>query len=115
MQALAKAGNHPQLVRDAVDYLVAVRTPDGGWADTQATVQALRAILAVNSAGAKGEVTVRVNGKQLDAVRLNGDGVVKSLDCALSAPGTEHGGIARDGRRLAGMPARGRLLCSLVI
>ncbi len=80
LQALAKADNHAQLVRDAMDYLMAARSPDGGWSDTQATVQALRTILGVNFMAANGTVQLWVNGYKLDDVTLNGDGTVKSLD-----------------------------------
>jgi len=80
VQTLAIAGGYPQCVRDGMDYLVHTRMPDGGWPGTQATVQALRAMLAVNSAGAKGSVQVRVNGKQINAVTLSGDGVLKTID-----------------------------------
>lgn len=79
MQAFTKAGSRSDLVKKGVDYLVAQRSPNGGWSGTQDTVQALRALMEASSAGQKGTVEVTVNGESVPDVTLQGDGAVKSL------------------------------------
>jgi uncharacterized protein YfaS (alpha-2-macroglobulin family) len=79
VQAFAKAGGHNDLVRKGVDYLTAQRSPDGGWSSTQDTVQALRALLEVNTAAQSGTIDVTVNGQAVPDVTLAGDGTVKRL------------------------------------
>ena len=76
VQALATDRAQDALVRKGCDFLVASRDANGGWNGTQSTVQALRALLAVNQAASRGDVTVTVNGARADTVTLAGDGVV---------------------------------------
>jgi len=79
VQAFAKAGGHNDLVRKGVDYLTVQRSPDGGWSSTQDTVQALRALLEVNTAAQSGTIDVIVNSQTVSVVTLQGDGTVKSV------------------------------------
>jgi uncharacterized protein YfaS (alpha-2-macroglobulin family) len=62
-QALLRAEQHPDLAAEAIAYLVANRDPNGAFYTTQATVQALKAlVLAAERGGEEGaaEVTVEV-------------------------------------------------------
>ncbi|MHB9110347.1 MAG: MG2 domain-containing protein [Armatimonadota bacterium] len=79
VQAFAKAGGRGDLVRKGVDFLVARRSPDGGWSSTQDTVQALRALMEASASAQTGTVEITVNGKAVPDVTLAGDGAVKSM------------------------------------
>jgi uncharacterized protein YfaS (alpha-2-macroglobulin family) len=60
-QALLRAEQHPDLAAQAINYLVANRDPNGAFYTTQATVQALKAlILAAHSSGDDGAARITV-------------------------------------------------------
>ncbi|MBK8799533.1 MAG: hypothetical protein IPM07_25955 [Anaerolineales bacterium] len=60
-QALLRAEVHPDLAAQAITYLVENRAPNGSFYTTQATVQALKAlVLAARNAGEGGAATVTV-------------------------------------------------------
>ncbi|MHB9133862.1 MAG: MG2 domain-containing protein [Armatimonadota bacterium] len=79
VQALAGGDGYTTLTRKGIDFLVACRQSNGGWPGTQATVQALHALMAVNTLGANGTVKIVANGKSVQSVTLNGDGVVTAV------------------------------------
>jgi hypothetical protein len=60
-KALLRAEQHPDLAAQAINYLVANRDPNGAFYTTQATVQALKAlILAAHSSGDDGAARITV-------------------------------------------------------
>jgi type II secretory pathway pseudopilin PulG len=71
IQAFARARSHNALVREGCNYLQTKQSPGGGWHGTQATVQALRAALAVNNGSNKGTIHVVVNGQQAKPISLS--------------------------------------------
>ncbi|HVF10703.1 MAG TPA: hypothetical protein VNA16_07870, partial [Abditibacteriaceae bacterium] len=71
--ALLRSGRYGSLVNKVLTYLVQKKDPQGTWGSTQATVWALRALLAGMDKAAgdtNGEVIVRVNGKQAGAFAI---------------------------------------------
>jgi hypothetical protein len=61
--ALVTAGHHTDTVKGLVSFLLARRMPHGGWPSTQATIVALKALLAVGSGNTGGgAVNVKLNG-----------------------------------------------------
>ena len=66
-QALLRSGTASAAAQGAVNFLIAHRDPNGSFYTTQATVQALKALLLASSpAEAKGDVTVTVTYTQAD-------------------------------------------------
>ena len=74
MAALALiAGNRTSEATEVLSYLVSQKDPNGTWYSTQATVLALRALMAAQQNATQqvdGEVTVLINGQQADAFGL---------------------------------------------
>ncbi|NPV48472.1 MAG: hypothetical protein HPY69_16150 [Armatimonadetes bacterium] len=74
MAALALiAGNRTSEATEVLSYLVSQKDPNGTWYSTQATVLALRALMAAQKNATQqvdGEVTVLINGQQADAFGL---------------------------------------------
>jgi uncharacterized protein YfaS (alpha-2-macroglobulin family) len=74
--ALVKYGRMSDLTNKALTYLVRSKEPNGTWGGTQATTMALRALLASlggNTEDVNATVTVSVNGKQAETLRLTKD------------------------------------------
>lgn len=93
-QAFLRAAAHPDVAQGALDYLAAHKDSFGGWAQTQATVQALRAFTLAASgaanADAAGTVVVRVDGAVAGTLEVTPDNadVVRILDLsAYATPG----------------------------
>lgn len=77
--ALIEAKAAPELVKGALDFLLAQRLGHGAWASTQATVLSLKALLAMEELHrASPSVKVVVNGASLGALELS-DGSSKVL------------------------------------
>ena len=73
LYAFIKAGVHPETVNMGLNYLVTRKDPNGAWHSTQATILALRTLIA--AAGAKAPsvdtaIEVRINGSLAETVRI---------------------------------------------
>ena len=73
--ALMKAGLWPESVKQALTWLSRQKTHDGTWGSTQATILAMRALLAGSTASLGQEtdstITVLLNGKPIETFHLN--------------------------------------------
>lgn len=82
--AFIRSHTHPDRARQALNALIDVRDPRGSWGTTQATILALKALLAgsTEGIGGSGDVTVMVNGAAAGTVRLSGSEteVVRTLN-----------------------------------
>jgi uncharacterized protein YfaS (alpha-2-macroglobulin family) len=77
-QAFLKAGRNMTLAHKALAWLVAKKDPQGTWYSTQATVQAMRALLAgTGTAGGAIDsdvtVTIKVNGAPAKSLKITRD------------------------------------------
>src|SRR5262249_14278368 len=76
-QAMLQGGGHQETARRALRWLISKRDSSGTWGSTQATIAAMRALLAGTEGGGsvKGEVTVtpRANEAALPALRITPD------------------------------------------
>ena len=66
-QALVKEGRHNPVVSKVNNYLIKMKDSYGTWQSTQATIQALRAMLMSNKEGTQkveGTITLDINGKK---------------------------------------------------
>jgi len=70
IMSLLKAGAHPSQVNKAVKWLTEARSGHGGFGSTQATILALKALIAFDKssrrAQAGGELALKVNGAEID-------------------------------------------------
>lgn len=86
--ALIKAGLWPQSVKEALTWISKAKDSTGTWGSTQATILAMRALLAgsTSSLGQDFEsvVTVQVNGRAVETFRVNKENsdVMKQMDLA---------------------------------
>jgi uncharacterized protein YfaS (alpha-2-macroglobulin family) len=75
--ALIKAGLWPQTVKQALNWISRAKEPNGTWGSTQATILAMRALLAGSSAPLgqdfQSVVTVEINHQTVETFRLNSD------------------------------------------
>ena len=74
VQALVSAGRHPQTVGKAVTWLVKNKDAFGTWQSTQATIQALRAMLTAEAAAAasvEAAIGLTMNGKPVTTLRVD--------------------------------------------
>jgi len=65
--AMEKAGRHPNVVTQALDWIVSVKDANGNWQATQSTILALKALIAASPGSAsqvQGTAIVRVNGQE---------------------------------------------------
>ena len=91
--ALVAAGGMPGPVRSAVEWMMSARQGPGGFGSTQATILALKALLAYDKASRQvevgGTVVVRVNGKEVGRQRFDKGRqepiVLEGFDSALKA------------------------------
>lgn len=75
-QALLSGGGHHEMAHRALRFLTSKRDPNGTWGSTQATIAAMRALLAgTEGGGVKSEiaVTLRANDAPLPPVRITPD------------------------------------------
>jgi uncharacterized protein YfaS (alpha-2-macroglobulin family) len=75
-QAMLQGGGHQETAHRALRWLTSKRDSSGTWGSTQATIAAMRALLAGTEGGSvKGEVTVtpRANQATIPAVRITPD------------------------------------------
>jgi len=73
-QALLRYGKHPAIVSKVNDYLVKKKDPNGTWHSTQATVQALKALLmSIKDATqeVQGTIHVSINGKEGAVLKID--------------------------------------------
>jgi len=73
-QALLKYGKHPAIVSKANDYLIKKKDPNGTWYSTQATIQALKAlVMSIKEATqeVQGAIRVSVNGKEAAVLKID--------------------------------------------
>lgn len=82
--ALSKAGRHASLTQRAVAFLMRSKDSFGNWSTTQATILALRAMLAASDAGSDetAEVTITVNGQRAGGFMVTPENrdVVQAID-----------------------------------
>lgn len=84
--ALMKAGLWPETVKEALTWISKAKEANGTWGSTQATILAMRALLAGSTASLGQEfasvVTVLVNGQPVETFRLNKENsdVMKEID-----------------------------------
>ncbi|MDO8588312.1 MAG: MG2 domain-containing protein [Armatimonadota bacterium] len=101
--AFLKSDTHPDTARQALAELIATRDTSGSWSTTQATILALKALVAGASegAGGRGDVEVIVNGRSAGTVRLSGDDadVMSVVDASR---------FARAGRNVVELRVKGR-------
>ena len=74
--ALVRSGRYPNQANKVITYLVRTRDPQGTWFSTQATVLALKTLLAAQKGAAEGvdaRVRVRINGEDAGAFRITRD------------------------------------------
>ena len=74
VQAFLKAGGYSDLVRKALAWITSKKNGDGNWGTTQATIMALRALLAASEetgSDAQGVVDVVLNGKNVESIEIN--------------------------------------------
>lgn len=102
--ALIKSGRHVDLTNKAITYLIRSKDSFGTWNTTQATVWALKALLlSLEKAAAEidADVTITVNGKQLDSFHISQDNyeVVRQVDAkSVVKPGANTVKIALNGK-----------------
>lgn len=76
VQALLAHGQHPGVARKALAYVAAKKDASGTWGTTQATIMALKAILASFEKGAadvRGTVEITLNGTPVERLTLTAD------------------------------------------
>ncbi len=83
--AFLRSGRYPEISRKALTYLIRSKDASGTWHSTQATVLAMKAMVtALGSMNeeADGEVTVEVNGKEAQRIRITSDNsdVMRQID-----------------------------------
>lgn len=74
--ALVKYGRMQDLTGKALTYLIRAKTPNGTWGGTQATIMALRALLASlggNTENVDARIAIHINGKKAETLRLTKD------------------------------------------
>jgi uncharacterized protein YfaS (alpha-2-macroglobulin family) len=92
--AFLKAGDRPETVRQALAWIAEQKDPAGTWHSTQATVLALKALLAGQASVADGErrVAVAVDGRPVETVVIPADQAEVMWQVDLSShlrPGTQ--------------------------
>lgn len=88
VQALAEKSPHDPALPAGTDWLVAHRLPDGAWPDPIASIEAMRALLAVAPTGVPGKVSIIANERPAPAATLKrGDTAVHALLRGLLRPG----------------------------
>ena len=73
-QALLRYGKHPAVVSKINDYLIKKKDPNGTWYSTQATIQALKALVtSIKEATQEVEGTIRItmNGKEAAVLKID--------------------------------------------
>ncbi len=73
-QALLRYGKHPAIVSKVNDYLVKKKDPNGTWHSTQATIQALKALLmSIKEATqeVQGTIHLSINGKEAAVLKID--------------------------------------------
>lgn len=93
--AFLKSHTYPTRAQQALNELIATRDNLGSWYTTQATILALKALIAGSTEGVRGtgSVDVLVNGQKAGTVRLNGDDtdIMRSVDVTnLAHPGANN-------------------------
>jgi hypothetical protein len=103
--ALLKWGGDAPLSTKALTYLVRAKDANGTWNTTQATILALKALLigAGSGASANGAVVVRLDGRQVDTLRITPEDsdVMRLVDLGAVEPGAHKVGLDFAGE---GMP-----------
>lgn len=101
--AFLRSHIHPELAKQAINELVATKDSLGSWHTTQATILALKALLAgaTEALGGSGSVEITVNGSRAETVNLRGgdSDVVRTIDVT---------DLARPGANVVEMRAIGR-------
>jgi uncharacterized protein YfaS (alpha-2-macroglobulin family) len=76
-QALIKSGTNTNLVSKALKYLTDKKDAYGNWGSTQATILSLKAFLLSQQKGGGGDtegtISVIINGKKIDDIKINKD------------------------------------------
>jgi len=85
-QAFLKAGLYGDTVEKALNFIIASKSPDGGWYSTQATVLTLKTLsLAMEKGGSKeskGTVKILVDGQEAGEIKITPEDsdVIKTLN-----------------------------------
>jgi uncharacterized protein YfaS (alpha-2-macroglobulin family) len=93
---LLKSGQHPAVVRDALNWLIDNKDARGTWQTTQATVLALKALVLATDAALghdqAREVAVAIDGQEIERVKLPAAeyDVVRQLNLAEHASSGSH-------------------------
>ncbi len=96
LRAFMKASSRLELLRPGLDWLVSQKDAQGNWHTTQATIQALQALVAsigTSQRAVAGSVAVRVNGAEVASVEYRPEDfdVVRFVDVsAFLKPGGNH-------------------------
>jgi len=106
--AMLNSHSYPELVQGAVNYLAKSKSPGGIWYSTQATVLALKTLLASMSGSAgpsDGKVEVTIGGKTRDSITMTPDqsDVLKIMDLKKYASPGENIIALKPGGKLSGM------------
>jgi len=102
--ACIRAGRYPEVVSKVLTYLIQNKDPNGTWGSTQATVLALKALIASlekATEGIEAQVKVTVNGKEAGSFRITPEDaeVLRQVDCKpFVQPGENTVRIAFEGR-----------------
>jgi uncharacterized protein YfaS (alpha-2-macroglobulin family) len=94
--ALLSTGRHSQTVRSALAWLVSQKDPQGTWHSTQATVLALKALLAGTHAPLGGEqarqIDIQLDGRPARSLRIPADQaeVVQQVDLTAETQAGQH-------------------------
>lgn len=73
-QALLAYGKHPAVVSKVNDYIIKKKDPNGTWYSTQATIQALKAlVMSIKEATqeVEGTILVSINGKEAATLKID--------------------------------------------
>jgi A-macroglobulin TED domain/Alpha-2-macroglobulin family/Carboxypeptidase regulatory-like domain/A-macroglobulin receptor binding domain/MG2 domain len=76
VQAFLKAGGYSDVVSKALAWISSKKNGDGNWGTTQATIMALRALVAASEQGGSdvhGVAEVMLNGTKVESVEINQD------------------------------------------
>jgi uncharacterized protein YfaS (alpha-2-macroglobulin family) len=95
VQALIKAKRGTELISKAVTYLAGNKDSFGTWQTTQATIQAMRAMILAETEGTRltsADVAVKLNGKSVRefAVTHDNSDVMQLIDLGIPEAGRDH-------------------------
>ncbi|RKY03960.1 MAG: hypothetical protein DRP55_00150, partial [Spirochaetes bacterium] len=75
-QAILKYGGYPNIITKIINFIIKNKDPNGTWYSTQATVQALKALLSSIEEGKekiKGIIIAKINNKKASTIKLEAE------------------------------------------